>query len=161
MNSKWVKLTNVGGWTHFLLRSPWRISTVSFCSHNPVLLLLVQLLIHLWIRMGSGDMRGCTFRRRGPTVDDSERDVFASGDYLMSLVSAPWRMLVAQIVWNLPIPPKWKKKSPLFLKPFYQSKQINKQKGSIYYMPWLSNCIDKDPWGSPLWQWLHYTQTFL
>jgi len=64
MNSKWVKLTNAQGWTHFLLRSPKRISTVSFCSHNPVLrFLLVRLPIHLWIWMGSGEMRGWALKK--------------------------------------------------------------------------------------------------
>ena len=132
MNSKWVQLTNAEGWTGFLLRSPRRISIVSFCSHNPVLLfLLVRLLLRLWVWMGSGEMKweDELSRRAGPAFDDSERDERASGGPLMSLIFAPWRKLVAQVVWPLHANPRWKekKKTQLTIIQILSSKQTSQQ----------------------------------
>lgn len=157
MNSKWVKLTNVGGWTHFLLRSPWRISTVSLCSHNPVLLLLVQLLIHLWIWMGSGNRRGYTLQKKKANFWWFwERPVCFWGPSEVFSI-CPLENAGSSCCMKLAHTSQMKgKKSPLFLKPFHQSKQINKQKRNN---PWLIVLI-RVLGTIPLWQLLHYTQTF-
>lgn len=146
MNSRWVKLSNAQGWTHFLLRRPRRISLVSFCSHNLFLLfLLVRLLIHLWIWVGSGEMRGWALKKSWASFWWFwERQVNFWGP-LMSLIFAPWRKLVAQVVLPLHTNLRWKEKgkNPPSFKVFHRSKQINKQKINPQYIPWLNHCIGK------------------